>query len=441
MISRLLAQACYWTAQGALPLGRPGAWLAEGLLERALILDPSLNRARGWQELIRGCRCRETGDLPGAVGHLREACAILPGNAAPLANLGIALCMAGEHDQAVQTIERAMRGERDITGEPQIWIALAWSYLRSGRGPKALEAWERAAEARAVSQDLRLLRALAVAACRGFVSRDELRALIAARPRMLPMVLEFTQSLAQARSRDLARQIMRCLPDRVQGRAYRLMANSALNANDTDTTTWALRECESRDPNSPMVPAMRSEVALRKGDLAAALKHARDAAASAGRDATAFEQLARVQLVKGDWGAALEASREAVQRRGNGALSGGIVALSALEAGDVAEARRMYTITRTGDALGCACSAVAQARIRSIADDHALAIRAAYVALDTLRALPPYLAVPAAVRPLAAALIAACDVLAAREDLPPQLAPDLRTLREQLQSLTGAPTG
>jgi tetratricopeptide (TPR) repeat protein len=439
MLTRAIAQACYWTAQGALPLGRGGAWLADGLLERALILDPSLTRARGWQELIRGCRCREAGDMPDAVRHLKEASALLPGNAAALANLGITLCMAGEHDQAVQTIERSMRSERDVTGEPQIWVALTWSYLRSGRSPKALEACERAQEARAVSQDLRLLRALALAACRGFVSRDDLRGLIATRPRMLPMVLEFTQGLAHARSRDLARQVMRCLPDRIQARAYRVMANSALNADDTDTTTWALRECEAREPQSPMVPAMKSEVALRKRDLAAAFKHARDAVERAGRNAAGYEQLARVQLLRGDWEAALAAAREAVERKGTGALSGGILALAALAADQPAEARRLFGVTRTGDVLGVACAAVAQARIRVIADDHQLALRSCHMALAGLRALPDWASTPPVLHPLSQALLAACGVLAARGDMPPQLAPEVRALRDLIQPLTGTP--
>lgn len=392
MLSNIIAKWLYWTAQGALPLGRLGARLARLLLIRAQLFDPKLERARGWQCLIESSIARERGDVDEAVRLLRDASEILPDNDAIIANLGITLAMAGRYDESVEVIERAMRGETDITGEPQVWVALVWAYLRSGRAPKALEACERATESQAASLDVRVLKNLALAVCRGLVQRDELRGLLRARPRMAPIVLEFAQHLAHASSHDLARQILRCLPERSQARAFHIIARSALNEGEFNTASWAARELEIRSPSDPAPPTIRSEIALQQREYDAALRHVRRALSCDAHDARALEQLARVQLIRGDWREAVVAARDAVLNKGRDALAGGICALALIEEGALRDAKRLFVVERSGDDLACAYGHAAQALILAMLGNSRDALDLAADAVDQMKGVPEWAA-------------------------------------------------
>lgn len=376
-VSSLVAKTFYWAAQISLPLGKPGMRIARSLLATALVYDPRLDRARGWRSLIDGTLARERGDLDAAVASLRDASAVLPDNDAVTANLGIALALAGRYDEAVIVIERAMRGDTDVTGEPQIWMALAWAHLRTGRSPKALEACERAEESRATSVDLRILRILALASCRGFVQRDELRNLLRMRARMLPLVLEHIEQLAVSGSRDVARQLVRGLPDSIQTRALQVIVRSAMAGDNLEAAHWAIRELEIRQPDSATAPTLRSELALRRKDHHEALSEAMEAVRRKPQDAQALDQLVRVRVLRGEGDQAAREAVEAVQRRGGGGLTAGVAALHYLEAQDLEAAQRVFAVQRSGDELACAFAAAAQALLHARRKHHAEALRQA----------------------------------------------------------------
>lgn len=400
---RIIGRFLYWVAQGALPLGAPGARLAHYLLTWALMFDPGLDRARGWQYLIAGSFARARGEAEEAVGFLKEASVLLPDSDVVIANLGITLTAAGRHEEAIETIERALRGETDLSEEAGAWVALVWSYLRTGRAPKALQSCDRAGDARVHSPDLELLRALAQAEARGSFSRADLGRMVRSRVRMLPVVLEYVVYLARKGSQGLARDITGCLPSRLQGRAYSIIARSALNEEDLDTALWALGELEAREPGEVSVALMRSEVSMRRHQLDAAIRHAREAVTVAGRDPAAWEQLARVQLLRGEWEPAVLAAQESVSRGGRGALAGGMLALSLLERGMAGEARRLFLRQRSGDRLACVYAHAAQALIHACGREPEAALRVLRREIEGLRALPDWACGEAAlVRPVRA---------------------------------------
>lgn len=403
MLNRLVAKWMFWVAQGFLPLGRPGARMAHRLLVVAQWFDPKLDRARGWQYLIEGSRAREQGRPEDAVQLLRDASVLLPDNDAVIANLGITLATAGRHEQAIEVLERAMRGEMDLTGEPGVWVALAWSYLRTGRAPKALDACERAVHSGADSLDLRLIHGLAQGVRRGFIARDEFSRLLRARPRMMPMVLEFAQHLAVGGSRDLARQIVRALPAPFRVRAFGIIARSCLNLGDTGTATWAVRELEAYDEPGPLAHLIRAGVALREGKTTTAVREAQRARERDARAAEGPEMLARIHLIRGEGAAATQAAQEALARRSTDALAGALVALDLLERGALHEARQVFMTERSGDALACAYGYATQGLINALHGEAARALALAGDALERWEDVPEW----AASAPVRARLVVA----------------------------------
>lgn len=392
MLYTLVAKWMYWTAQAAMPLGRIGARLAHRLLLNCQFLDPRLTEALAWQYLIEGSMARQRGDSEQAVHLLREASAILPQNDVIIANLGIALATAGRHDEAIDVIERAIRGEADLTGETQVWVALVWSYLRSGRAPKALEACKRAEESQASGPDCKLLRVLAQGLSRGFVQRDQLSQALRVCPRMLPMVLELAQHLANSSSHDMARQIVRCLREETQAKAYQLIATSALNSGELATSLWALKQLEAIAPNAMTPPMMRAEVCLRQGDIQAAQKHAGVAVARAPHSAKALEQLARTHVLRGEWTQAAGVAREAVAHKSTDALIGGLHAVELIDEGNIAAARKVFLVGRSGDALSCAYGYAAQALVFAGAERFTRALDVAEEAMQHVTELPEWAA-------------------------------------------------
>jgi len=426
MMNSLLARGFYWLAQAALPLGRGGARLAHWMLLRAVVFDPRLERARGWLYLIEGSFARDRGDIDGAVELLRRCAAILPSSDVAIANLGIALTMAGKHEEAIQVIERSIRGEADLTGESQIWTALAWSYLRSGRAPKALDACDRATESRAASAETEVIRRLAHGVRRGLVHREDLAQRLRAAPRIVPLVLEFCQHLAKTGSRDLARQVLSCFGPSLQERAYLLLARSALNEDDCDTAGWATEEYGLRGGSPVMCATLRAEMALRRGDDAQALQEASAAVARAPERASVREQLVRVRLVTGEVGEASRLAAEAVQLKGAGALAAGLAALDMLDHADSRAARRLFSSERGGDALACTHAHAAQALITALSRDRADEARAfAVTGLREALDLPAWAARPHILERLA-------DVYAHSLELAPPAETDDGTTAEEL---------
>ncbi len=427
-LSRALAWVLYWTAQGALPLGRLGARLAHGMLWTALAFDPRLPRARGWQLLIEGTFARERGDMAAAVPLLRQAEAELPDNDVVAANLGIALAMAGRHEEALAAIERALRRGAQIGGEPQVWVALAWSYLRTGRAPKALEACRRAAESQALSREVEGLRLLALAAGEGSWDRGEVQALLRLRPRIVPLALDLAQYLAQGGGHRAARDIVECLPSAVQTRAFAIIARSALNGDDPNTALWALKELERREPTSPTPATTRSEIALRRGNLDAALSHVREALERDPANPEALEQLVRLHLVRGEWAEATEVAERAVGGKSAGALSAGVAGLRLVEVGQAALAQRLFTTTRSGDRFACAFAHAAQALVFAHRAARRQALHAARQAIEDLAQLASWERTPAITDRLAEAVGEALALIGAADD--PVLRAKLAEARE-----------
>lgn len=436
MLNRLLAKWVFWVAQGFLPLGRVGARIAQALLAVARWLDPKLDRARGWQCLIAGTRAREQGRTEDAVQLLRDASTLLPDNDAVIANLGITLATAGRYEQAIEVLERAIRGEMDLTGEPGVWVALAWSYLRTGRAPKALDAYERAAQSGADSLDLRLIYGLAQGVRRGFVAREELGRLLRARPRMMPMVLDFTQHLAVGGRRDLARQIVRALPPPFRAKAFAIIARSCLNLDDTGTALWAAREWQSHNEPGLVAPVIRAGVALREGKTTTAVREAQRAAERDARSPEGPELLARAHLIRGEWEAATQAAQEALGRRGADALAAAIVALEFLDRGALHDARQVFLVERSGDALACAYGYAAQAAINALSGNGARAVRLAADAIRRWEDVPVWVATAPVQERLAATLRRTLEALEEKPDAAQE--EDIAQVRAGLEGLEGA---
>jgi tetratricopeptide (TPR) repeat protein len=416
MLNRILARFFYWLAQGALPLGRLGARVAARLLDVSLAFDPHSTSAQGWRHLTDGMFCRERGDLEGHVEHLRRAAALLPDNDTVTANLGMALALAGRHDEAVQTIERALRGDTDLGSEPQLWMALSWAYLRSGRAPKALEACDRAIEHRATSPRLQVIRVLSVAACRGFVARPELTGLIRMQPAAMPLILDFLEQQVTGGSTDLARQVLRCVPESLQTRAVTLLARGLLNGEGLQGVEWAARELAQRQPQSELPATLRAEASLRSGDRDGALRQAQEATREFAAKGAVWEQLARVRLARGELNDALEAAGKAadISPAHLTALTAGAAALYRMRHGDLKGARKLFTVTRSGDALACVIASAAQATILQRSGQVARAADHVARALEYFGDLPNW------VSPTLGAAIAP-TLIAAATDGPPEV--------------------
>lgn len=422
-LTRPLARFFYWLAQGTLPLGRVGAHVAARLLDASLAFDPHSLATQAWRHLAEGMFCRERGDVEGHVAHLRRAAALLPDNDTITANLGMALALSGRHEEAIQTIERALRGSTDLGSEPQLWMALSWAYLRSGRAPKAVEACDRAEEHHATTPRLQVIRLLSSAATRGFVARPELSGLIRTQPACVPLVLDFLEQQVTTGSTDLARQVLRCMPDALQTRAATLLARGLLNSGNLHGVEWAARELEQRQPQSELPVTLRTEAALRSGDRDGALKLARAASRAFPERAAVWEQLARVHLARGELSECLEAAAKAADFSSGQltALAAGAAALHRTRLGDLKSARRLFAVTRSGDALACVIASAAQATIlqrsghRDRAADH------------VIRALQYYKDLPDWVSPTFGAAIAP-TLIAAATDAPPEVLRQAQTL-------------
>jgi tetratricopeptide (TPR) repeat protein len=415
-LTRLLARFFYWLAQGVFPLGRLGARAAAWLLDVCLAFDPHSTDAQGWRHLADGMFCRERGDVEGHVAHLRRAAILLPDNDTIGANLGMALALAGRHDEAVSILERTLRGNPDLASESQLWMALSWAYLHTGRAPKALEACDRATEHHAASPRLQVIRLLAAAACRGFVARPELTRLLRIQPACVPLVLDFLEQQVVAGSTDLARQVLGCMPESLQTRALALLARGLLNGGHWEGVEWAARELQQRQPQSELPATFRAEAALRRGDSDSARKLAQAACRDFPSKAAVWEQLARVHLARGELQQCMEVAAKAADISPGEltALAAGGAALYHLRQGNLAAARRLFAVTRSGDALACLLASAAQATILLRSGHSGRAADHVKRALEYYQDLPPWVS-PELGPAIAPTLIAAAT------DAPPEI--------------------
>lgn len=382
-----------------LGLARGVASLGEGFLGASLWLVAQAERvgadsteARGWHCFLSAPRVSRRGSPDGAVRLLREAVACLPREDMVIATLGVELSGAGQHEDAVQVIERAIRGETDVTTAPQLWTALAWSYLRTGRAPMAIRAYERAQDAHAVSPEVRAVWLLAQASHRGFVQRDRLVEAARLYPRVTPLITDYARDVARRRDYPLARQLFRCLPDPAARRSLEMTALVAMDQEDAALAGWALKQAESIAPRWVMGHVLRSELALREADHNGALRSARVAEVEAPRDGHALAQLVRVRAVRGEWEEAVEAAQRAILARTRDAMPAGVLALHKLETGQVREAEKLFSSQRSGDRLACLFAQSAQALIAAQLGDCERSLDIAASAVSHFERLPGWAA-------------------------------------------------
>lgn len=406
MIRKLLAGLLYSQARWALDLGRAGTPHAYRLLRLACALWPGHASACHWLHYLQGRRALEQGRAEQAIELLREAARALPQVLAVRVSLGLAYTMAGQHDQAIATLERVLK-EDAAAASQDAWASLAWSYLRSGRAPKAREVCRRADEFGVRSPRLDLLYRLATSVGLGSLPVGEVRELVQSVPQSISMLLEYARLQAQEGRHRLARAAVSVLPDSEEARGYSIIAHASLNEDDHKTAYWAAEQILRTKDEAFVHEAalLRSEASLRRGDFEEALQQAGRAleggAALAGR---AHEQLGRALLLHGEWEEAVAQMIEALHAGAAGALAAGTAALAALEVGDVAAARGLYLVDRHGDGLARAVSCTARARISAADETPAETVCLVGWALSELRDLPAWATPPTLWRRLTASL-------------------------------------
>lgn len=405
MLRKLLAGMLYGQARWALGFGRSGMSHAYRQLRLACALWPGHPEASHWLAYLRGRIAIERGRPEEAIERLREADRALPNNVAIRADLGLAYTMAGKDDQAISIFERLLKEDATEVQE-EVWSSLAWSYLRTGRAPKAREVCHRADEVGVRSPRLELIQRLATGVGLGSLPINEIRELVRSVPQSLSLLLEYARQQARDGLHRLARATVSALPEEEEARAYSIIAHASLNEDDPNTAHWAAEQIVRTQDEGYRAEALllRSEVAIRRGDLTEAVEQARKALVADPAKGRAHEQLGRALLLQGQWEAALGQMIEALHTGQAGSLAAGVAALGALEVGDLAAARGLFLAERYGDGLACAVSHTAQARLLAAEGQAESAVERATSAIEELRGLPPWAASPDVVARLTAAL-------------------------------------
>ncbi len=392
MLRRPISNLLYRLAHLMFAFGTWGAGLAARLFRLSIAVWPDHPRAGAWLKYVEALEMMRQGDLAAAIALLKQAVAALPSVVAIRGNLGIAYALEGAYDDAIYNLEAVFKEGWRLARAGDLWAALVWSYLRSGRLPKAKDTCERAAEHNVDTPRLLLLSAIVAGVQDGALPKQEISRLLRVTPTSAPLVLEYAQYLAATDKRQLACQLIESLPSDSWGRGYRVVAYSALNAGDIRTASWAAACCEETADDAAAAAMLRSEIALSQRDAEQALSHARRALASTGNAAAAHEQLGKALLLRGNWAGAVAQMIEALHTGKGSALAAGLAALASINAGDFVTARGLFAGRRTGDGLGVACAHVAQCRIMQHADNCEEALKLAGWALDEIEELPDWLA-------------------------------------------------
>lgn len=411
MIAKLLAGVLYSQARWFLGLGRLG-WRHGGrLLRWACRLWPRHPEASTWLQFVQGREALRRGQPDRALPLLLEAERALPPEVGVRADIGLAQTMAGNFEQAIVVLERAVSEDPGARRE-DVWSSLAWSYLKTGRAPKAREACLRAEQVEVQSPRLALLYRLATGVGLGVLPVAEVSDLLGRLPEAAVMVLEFARQQAHEGRFRLARAAVTALPESEQPHAFSAIGFASLNEDDPDTAAWAAEEMlRSGDEGFAAHAALlRSEVGIRRGDFAEALRQAQLAqAAEAG--SPAHEQAGRALLLAGEWDRAVDEMIEALHDGYGGALAAGVAALAAVEVSDLQSARGIFLAQRCGDGLACATSHAAQARLLTSEGSFREALQLAGWALDEVAALPAWAAQPGVVHRLARVLRDALQIV------------------------------
>ncbi|MEN6642311.1 MAG: tetratricopeptide repeat protein [Armatimonadia bacterium] len=391
IIRQLLADFTYELARASLSTGRWGVGHAHRLLRLTVALWPGHPQAAQWLRYLQGRMALERGNPELAIELLREADRGLPEATGVKAQLGLAYTLAGENEQAIAIFERAAKEEPAALTE-DMWGALAWSYLSTGRAPKAREACVRADELEVHSPRLVLLHRLATGVGLGSLPVSEIRELLQEVPHGGALILDYARLQAREGRHRLARAAVSALPDSEQARSYSIIANASLNDDDTDTAAWAVDQVARTKDESyyAEVALVRSEVSLRRGDLVDAFVQAKRAVEAQPKSGRAHEQAGRVLLLSGRWEDAVDEMVEALHTGQAGALAAGIASLAAMEVDDVKSARGVFLAARYGDGLACATSHVAQARVMVTEKDYGEALQLASWGIEELLGLEPW---------------------------------------------------
>lgn len=430
MIRTQFADAIYGTAQLVAGLGRPGAAVSVRLFRWCLALRPDHTQARAWLTYLDAVRALRHGDAEQAGDLLKQTLAALPDNIAARGHLGMCQAFTGAHEEAIYNLEEVFRHGTGLSRQGDLWAALVWSYLRTGRVPKAKDACRRAAEHQVCTPRLQLLAGMVVGVQVGMLPSEAIGKLLRSNPSATPMVLEYAQHLASRGKQDLAEQLIESLPRSAWGQGYWVVAHSALNGSDLKTASWAAQRSRAMSDDAVATAILLSEISLRRQRTDDALEQAREAVAHDENNGEAHEQLGKVLLLRGDWAGAVEQMIEALHVGPASALAAGLAALASISAGDFSTASGLFIVQRTGDGLGVACAHVAQCRIMQHKRQDKEALKLAGWALEEIEQLPSHLRIGPLIERLAQELKIALANLRCAED-----ADRLRQLRRRVATV------
>ena len=438
MIAKLLAGMLYSQARWSLGLGRLGWRHGSRLLRWACALWPRHPQACHWLHFVQGKEALERGQPDRALPLLLEAERVLPVEVGVRAEIGLAQTMAGNYEQAIVVLERAVKEEQPALRE-DVWSSLAWSYLKTGRAPKAREACLRAEQMDVQSPRLALMYRLATGVGLGALAVTEVAELLQRLPEAATLVLEFARQQAHEGRFRLAQAAIAAFPDEEQPHACNAIGHASLNEDDPDTAAWAADLLSRYQENGfgARAALLLSEVAIRRGDFAEAVRQAEQVEAAEPELSRGYEQAGRALLLAGEWERGVDEMIEALHRGQAGPLAAGIAALAALEVNDLTSARGIFLAQRCGDGLACAASHVAQTRLLVSEGSFPEALQVAEWSLEELEGLPAWAARPAVVQRLARVLREALQTTRDSGDEEPRAQAD--GLLQRAEALTGTP--
>jgi len=230
----------------------------------------------------------ERGDSDEGLRLLRRAARVLPQDPAVALDAAVALAICGQYAAAATALSRLLQEHpRRLSGERQLWSALAWSYLRLGEYRQALETARQAAAAGCANAQLRLVTVFADLARGGGFEPRVVAALLRSHVRLLPNVLEFAEQMAEGGKPELADQVLGVLPRDLQAHGLRLIASSSIHGRRFRAARWALARLQALSGEQASYLVLKSELHLHEQDFPAALTAAEQAVAVAEKEASA----------------------------------------------------------------------------------------------------------------------------------------------------------
>ncbi len=389
MVRQGMGAILYWLAQGLLALGRLGRTAARPLLAAVVWLEPNHQKARGYYDYLQALRIFPLGQTEEALTLLRRAHRTVPDDEAIHLDLAVALTMADYYERAIDVLEQ-LRSNGRVRRELQFWTALGWSYLRTGRFPAVEAAVKQAREEGVTSPELELIRLMALAGGEGWVNKEGIAKFVHKRPRAVGMLLEFAYYIASIGKRKQARDLLTALPGEIESRSWHIVARHSLNADDIATARWALQQMSQLMPDSVDSLMMDCEIALRQGQMAEAVDKAHHAVSEKPDDLEVLETAGRVMVLAGRREEAFRYMVNALAEGSCDALAGGVVALHMLAQDRLDDARSVFRVQRSGDALACLYAHTATAGVRKAEGELAEAMALAQQAWGFWEEMPEW---------------------------------------------------